>query len=223
MKYFEYIVPFANLFPLIFSGLLAVILVITIVLYFIKRGSMGKYFNKLIASVISLRIFYTIFLTLFQYYAWSQDRFTQLLLDSPIDKAVPLPTIIEKFSWLRESKLGYFIFYSWGRFWVNVLLVIIAAVVFWYFLKLLKRHSDRFFEDGEVELGFLAALIVGWPNFVIFVPAVFVSVVLVSIFRRIFKGEMYTTLGIPFLSAALIVIIFGDKLINFLNLTVLKI
>jgi hypothetical protein len=223
MQYLDYMAQFTNLLPLIFLSLLAVILIITIVLYFIKRGSMGKHFDKLIAGVVSVRIFYAVILTLLQYQSWAKDGFTHLLLQSPIDKAVPLPAIIEKFSWLRESKLGYFIFYSWGRFWISVLLAILAAMAFWWFLKLLKKYSDRFFEDGEVELGFLAALIVGWPDFVIFIPTVFISVVLVSIVRRIFKGEMYTTLGIPFLLAALIVMIFGDKLINLLNLGVLRI
>lgn len=184
---------------------------------------MRKHYKKMIIGVISLRAFYALLLTLMQYYTWSKDKFTQILLSSPIDKAVPLPSIIDKFPWLRDYDLGYFLFYSWGRFWINVFIVAIASMVFWWFLKLLKKYNDRFFENGEVELGFLTALIVGWPNFVIFIPAVFVSVVLVSIFRKIFKGELYTTLGAPFIFAALIVLVFGERIIQLLHLGTLKI
>lgn len=74
-----------------------------------------------------------------------------------------------------------------------------------------------------MELGFLTALIVGWPNFVIFVPMVFISVIIVSIFRRLFYGETYTTLGIPFLLAALTALLAGSRLIHFFRLEVLNI
>lgn len=106
---------------------------------------------------------------------------------------------------------------------MNVLLSIVVAFAFYAFLKALKKHNDRFFHEGETELGLLLALIVGWPNFVVFVPLVFLAVVLVSIFRGIYMKEMYTTLGTPMLLAALITMIFGSYLIGAFGLTVLKI
>jgi len=66
-------------------------------------------------------------------------------------------------------------------------------------------------------------MIVGWPNFIIFIPLVFVSVVLVSIFRGLYFKEAYTTLGVPMLLGALTTMIFGSYLIELLQLTVFKI
>lgn len=158
-------------------------------------------YKSLVISSLAFHIFYAALLTAGQYYVWSQSEFTKLLLDSP----------------------GYFLFYSWGRFWINVLLTISAAFVFYLVLRLLKKYQERFFDEGETELGLLMALLVGWPNFAVFVPLVFVFVIPVSIFRRLFLKESYTNLAVPFFIAALVLLLWGDLLIKILNLDVLKI
>lgn len=183
-------------------------------------------YKKLITGLLGFRIFYALLLTINQYYIWSQNQFTQLLLNSPLGQAIPNSGIFNKIcqlSIVNCQKSGYFIFYSYGRFWLNVFIAIGVAFVFYLFLKFLKKYQERFFEEGETELGFLAALIVGWPNFVVFLPLVFVSVVLISLFRRLVLKEVYTTLGWPFILAVLIMLVFGDQLIKILNLGVLKI
>lgn len=168
---------------------------------FLAAASRVISYKLLVISSVAFHLFYAAFLTLGQYYVWSQSEFTKLLLDSP----------------------GYFFFYSWGRFWINALLAIVLPFIFYLFLRLLKKYQERFFEQGETELGLLSALIVGWPNFVIFVPLVFVLVIIVSIFRRLFLKEFYTTLGIPFLIAALVLLLLGDVLITLFHLGVLRI
>ena len=187
-----------------------VIIFILAVLIYGLRKSIGLTKSRtLIISSISFHVLYAVLLTISQYYIWSQNKFTQLLLNSSLDLSMPVS--------------GYFLFYSFGRFWLNALITIGAAFVFYLFLKFLKKHRERFFEEGETELGFLSALIVGWPNFVVFLPLVFVFVVLLSIFRRVFLKEFYTTMGIPFLLAALIVLIFGNQIVDILSLGVLRI
>lgn len=158
-------------------------------------------YKLLVIILAAARILYAAFLTAAQYYAWLHGALTKLLLDSP----------------------RYFWFYAYGRFWLNAFIAIGVAFAFYLFLKFLKKYQERFFEEGETELGFLAALIVGWPNFVILVPLVFVSVVLISIFRGIFLKEAYTTLGWPFLLATLLTLIWGSWLIPIFRLGVLKI
>lgn len=182
--------------PKIFFG---VILILAFLIYGLRKSIGLTKSRILIISSISFRILYAALLTISQYYTWSQNKFTQLFPSS------------------------YFFFYSYGRFWLNVLISIAVAFIFYLFLKFLQKHRERFFEQGEAEFGFLSALIVGWPNFVIFLPLVFVSVVLLSIFRRVFLKEFYTTMGIPFLLAALIVLISGNQIVNILGLGVLKI
>ena len=181
-------------------------------------------FKALLIFIIAFRVFYAGLLSVTQYYVWSGAELTKSLINSPLSPDVPLSNFFrENLSFIFNSKLGYFLLYSWGHFWVNVLLTIAVAAVFYAFLKALKKYNDRFFNEGEVELGFLLALVVGWPSFVIFIPLVFVSVILVSIFRGLYFKEAYTTLGIPMLLAALVTMIFGSNLIEIFGLAVLKI
>ncbi|OGE83915.1 MAG: hypothetical protein A3B23_03435 [Candidatus Colwellbacteria bacterium RIFCSPLOWO2_01_FULL_48_10] len=180
-------------------------------------------YKSLVISAVAFRLLNVLMLSAAQYYVWAQSKFTQILLDSPIDTTVPQEGIVGLFPGLFQTKLGYFFLYSWGRFWINLILIFLVAYGFWAFLKLLKKHKERFFDTGEVELGFLMSLLVGWPNFVIFIPAVFLSVILVSIFRGIFLKEPYTTLGWPFIVAGAIAIVFGNYFITALNLGVLRI
>ena len=190
-----------------------IVFALSVFLYFSRHKKVISY-KLLVISVIGFRFFYALLLTIGQYYVWSKNGLTQLLLNAPLDKS------ITDFSFLN---FGYFLFYSYGRFWLNVFIAVAVAFVFYSFLKFLKKYQERFFEEGETELGFLAALIVGWPNFVVFLPLVFVSVVLISLFRRLILKEIYTTLGWPFVLATLITLIWGNKLIQILNLGVLRI
>lgn len=172
-------------------------------------------YKLLIYLAVGFRVGYAVFLTVVQYLVWLKQPLTKLLLNSPVDQSVPIPFLF------RHS--GYFAFYAFGRFWLNVLIAVGLAFAFYLFLKALKKRQERFFEEGEVELGFLVALIAGWPNFVIFLPLVFVSVVLTSIFRLIFFKEAYTTLGWPFILAIFLILVWGNKLITIFHLGVLRI
>lgn len=193
---------------------------------FLKKEWLHRFVNLkvLIIFTTSFRVFYAGLLSIMQYYIWSQNEFTQLFINSPINSEVPFSNFLrENLSFIFNNKLGYFLFYSWGRFWISALLAIGIAFTFYALLKALKKYNDRFFIEGETELGLLLALIAGWPNFVVFVPLVFLAVLLVSIFRSLYLKEIYTTLGAPMLLAALTTMIFGSNLISVLNLTVLKI
>ncbi|MBI5732407.1 hypothetical protein HY967_00400 [Candidatus Jorgensenbacteria bacterium] len=176
----------------------------------------------LIKMALIFRISYASLLTILQYYLWSNDPFAKLLLNVGIDISLPLP-LVKDLPWLFDNKLGYFIFYSWGRFWLDVVISLVVAYVFYFFLKILKRHQERFFEEGEVGLGLALSLIVGWPGFIIFVPLIFISVVIVSMARQILLGERYTTLGVPFIAAALLTLATGDWLVRVFNLGLFKI
>src|SRR3989344_3109003 len=87
-----------------------------------------NYLKKLAWWSVGFRVFYAAILSLSQYYVWNQDKFTKLFLD-------------------------YIISYSWSRFWIDVLLSFVFAILFWFFLKALQKKEERFFEPGETELG----------------------------------------------------------------------
>ncbi len=179
--------------------------------------------KNLVRAAVYFRIAYAGLLTVTQYYVWANmGTVGEVFLDSPVTKAIPDP-LVGTLSSVFNHPLGYFLFYSYGRFWLNAILSLLIAWVFYKVLIALRKYNGRFFDDGETELGYLMALVVGWPVFVVFVPLVFVCVVLVSIARLLVIKEAYTTLGWPFICAAAICILWGARLIAILNLSALNI
>ncbi len=176
-------------------------------------------YRALLWFTTGFRVFYAVLLTVGQYFFWSENSFSRSLLNTALGKSVPLK-LIQNNPWLFNNRFGYFLIYSWGHFWLNAALSILLAVIFWQILALIKRRNDRFFDKGEVKLGFLSALLVGWPNVLLFVPVAFVFVVMISIIRKIFFREAYTTLGLPFLCAIFLTFLFGNVFLSLCDLSV---
>lgn len=179
-------------------------------------------FRNLIIGGIGARIINAGLLMYIQYSVWSEGGLGNYFLTAPLPKDLPIVGI-KSYGVLFTSKFGYFLFYSWGRFWLSVIISVFVAYVFYVFLKMLSKKTERFFDEGEQELGFVCALVVGWPLFVVFLPLVFFSVVMVSIVRLIIFKEPYTTLGIPFILAMIILFLFGGYAMDLLRLAVLKV
>jgi hypothetical protein len=106
---------------------------------------------------------------------------------------------------------------------LNLFVSLGIAIIFYFFLRALQAHTPRFFEEGEIELGLLAAFLAGWPQFVIFLPLTFLLVLILSFLRTVFLKQLYTTLGALFLLSLLILLIFGEKLSQIFHLIILKI
>lgn len=205
--------------PAFFSALA---LLIAAYIYFPKPGTgAAKKFKLFVGIIIAARVIYSAFLSFLQYYIWKNNELTSFFLNHAAD-----PRSYPKLGILTapfEGRLGYFGLYIFERFWLGALITILVGFLFYVFLKALKRHKERFFEVGETELGFALALLVGWPNFVIFLGLIFVFVLLVSVFRMAFFKERLTTLGLPFILSALCVLIAGQALLQFFHLGVLAI
>lgn len=169
---------------------------------------------------LAAHLIYAAALTGLQYWLWSEDALARILLEMPANGAISGVTKI--FPSIFNTSWGYFLFYSWGRFWLHALLSVVAALVFWWFLRMLARYQERFFVVGETDIGLLAALVVGWPHSIILVPLVFVGVVLVSALRFVVWKERYTTLGWPLLCGAAATLCWGPSLITLLGLAVLR-
>lgn len=150
----------------------------------------------------AVRIGQTIYMTIAQYYAWLAGPLTKDLVSQPLDVHIAQASVAAWIIRVFHIHAGYFVFYVYGRFWINALLGIGAAFLFLGVLAFLKKYRARFFDDGELPLGLVAALAVGWPLIVGFVPLVFVGVVVVSLARLIFFKKKYTTLGWPMFFAA---------------------
>ncbi len=207
--------------PNVFFG---VIIALAILFYFLTQKNpenLRPYFKRLAWWTIGFKVFYAAIMTVGQYFVWNSDQFSRLFLSQPLK--MPGLSPVEVIPIFSNSKLGYFLFYSWGHFWLNALVSIALAFVLWAFLKMIQKKEARFFYPGETELGFVLTLAVGWPNFVVFLPLAFLSVVLVSLFRMIFMKESYTTVGWPFILAAIFAFVLGQAIIGSFDWQLLKI
>ena len=187
--------------------MLLVIIVIAAILYGCRRISTSRrrtWFIRLTGIVIGLRVGVALARTGAQWYVWAHDPLGKLLLP---------PT----------QSITVFTRYVWTHFWINVVISLGLGLGMALVLIALRKRNARFFEEGEVALGTLMAFTVGWPYFVIFFPLVFVLVVLLSVVRSLFFKESFTTLGVPFLVAALLALLFGMRMIAFLHLSALVI
>ncbi len=165
---------------------------------------------------------YAALLTLGQYLVWRGDWWGKQFLNTSLAPSLPIP-LIQLFPDFFGGRLGYLIFYSWGRFWLHALLAVGVAALFWGFLRLLKRRRERFFEEGETELGFACALAAGWPGVFPFLMLAFFLVVVFSVVRRVIFREAFTTLGLPFLVAAAAVLACSGALAALFGVSVLGI
>jgi hypothetical protein len=204
--------------PKLFFGLIFLVAA----LFYIRKRFERKVYIKLAKISVGFRFIYTLILMAAQYFVWAADAFSSALLKVPLDSSLPF-VVVQKMPWLFGGRLGYFLFYSWGRFWLNFVLTVIVSLMLWLFLKFLRRYRDRFFEEGEIELGFLTAFISGWPAILVFLPTAFLFVILMSLSRMFLWQEKYTTLGYPFLLAALLTLLFGQKLLALTGLWILKV
>ncbi|MFA6135798.1 MAG: hypothetical protein WC705_00305 [Candidatus Paceibacterota bacterium] len=181
-----------------------------------------KYLKIFCWIVIIFYVAYPLVTSFLQYRLWSSNDFAKNFLENSaslgnIDEINQSP-VLEK---IFGGEMGYFLFYAFNRFWINSLLVLALSLVWLFILKYLVKYQERFFYEGETNLGFLACLCCGWPAFVVFFVFLFIMIILVSLVKKIIFKEEYTTLGIPFVLAGLIGVVFGNIIVNYLGLSVL--
>lgn len=204
MKFFTE--SFLTTLPVIFF---TVALVVSLLFSFLREKLFPDYslFEKLrvlIVAVILFRISYPLMLSVAQYFIWSSQEFTKLLLPP-------------------HQPISYFLVYIIGRFWIDQAIAIAVSLSFYVVLMLLKKYQPRFLSKEEILLGFLMALLVGWPNIVIFVPMVFLSAIAMSVINMTMLRVKYTGLYFPFLFAGLFTFVFGSTILALLGLTVLQV
>ena len=193
-------------------------------LYF-KHKSNEEYLKKIskkgIYAVFGFKIIYAIFLTLAQYFVWENNNITKVLLKLPVgEKALMSFGFLSRF-FNRDN--GYYYFYVFARYWLVILISFAVAYLFYLLLKGLKKYKERFFIGGEPDIGFALAFLIGWPDFVLFLPGIFLLIIPVSIFRMLVIKEKLTTLGWPFIISAVFAVILGYSLLNVFQLASISI
>lgn len=207
--------------PVIFS---LVFIAVTGFLYFRHKNNeeyLKKIAKKGIYAVFGFKIIYALFLTLAQYFVWNNNGLTRALLKSPVEeKALMAFGFLSKF-FNRDG--GYYYFYVFARYWLVIIISFAVAYLFYLLLKGLKKYKERFFIGGEPEIGFALAFLVGWPDFVLFLPGIFMLIIPVSIFRVVIFKEKLTTLGWPFIVSAILAVILGYSLLDIFQLAPISI
>lgn len=151
--------------------------------------------------LVSVAVIFTLalFSSFLQYAVWKGDPLSQKLLPP-------------------HQSILYFAKYAGTHFWLAPILALIVSAAFYGLLTALKRKNERFFEEGETELGATALFLVGWPRAVVFLPAAFLAVIAISAFKLALKRGAYTTLGAPFLFGLAVTLAWGFALLRAIGL-----
>jgi hypothetical protein len=203
----SYLSPFQR-----FPKILERILKITVTIFSLKK----------IAILLTLYyILYPLFLTLGQYYIWQSNEFTKLLLEQPLSRDVAVIFLFKPLRFLFDTELGYFVHYALGRFWLGSLITIVSSYILFGVLRLVQKYRGGFTSD-EIIFYLIAALIVQWPQVLIFTVLALVFAVVHSIINTVRKIEE-TSLAPALVLAFIATYFFGLMPIDILNLRVLLI
>lgn len=148
------------------------------------RERYPKYLSFIGLGVLIGRIIEALLLSLYQHSIWQSQPFGQAFL-----------------------RFGYFIPYVFQHFWLDLCLSLLVSCLFFLFLKSLGSQKKRFLDIGEAELGGVLGFIAGWPNTLIFISLSFLLVLISSVLKAIRQKNSLTTLSLPFILSASIVIV----------------
>lgn len=169
--------------------------IIAAAFYFWRVRFMHRLFFVSVAVFFALALL----LTFFQYALWKGDPLSTNLLPP-------------------HQSILYFTKYAGTHFWLAPLLSLIVSGAFYGILAALKRTNERFFDEGEIELGALAAFLAGWPRVIVFLSVVFLAVIVISGIKLALRKGAYTTLGIPFLIGLAAALACGVTILEWLGL-----
>lgn len=172
----------------------------------------------LVAITVVLHLGYAAFLTWGQYVVWENNEFTKIFLAEPLSPDAPLPIIFE---WTRpyfERPLGYFAFYSFGRFFSGIIALFVMTGMLVAFLKIRARYRPINFAENDISAIALAVLIAGWPGVIALIPLGFLCAIFISLGARILYGIERIYLPPAFLIVAPIALTWGASILEFFNL-----
>jgi hypothetical protein len=201
-------------------GILAFLIVTALFPRNIHR--LERWYARLAVAAAVFIVAYTVFLTLGQYHVWSNNAFTRILLTLPVDEtAVPQGAFFNKLADSIGQPIGYFLFYAYGRFWIELFITLGVSLGLHLILRALRRVRPLMFTHGDVWLITLGTLLSGWPKLLVFLIAFFLfSVFFVIIQQFIFKKQGTDSL-VPTISALVLTLFFGNQFITLFGWSVL--
>lgn len=163
-------------------------------------------------AVISLVFFRSAFVSVFQYYSWSQG-------DG-----------ISKYFLPPYQSIGYFLGYIWQHYWFNFVIVLSSSLLLASFFYVAndyfkQRKGTVVFQKEEFWFMIFGAFFVMWPGFLLFVILGFLFTAIEKLILA-FVGGKTDNIGcyFPFLISMLIVmadvLFWGSYLVKLFNLDV---
>lgn len=169
-------------------------------------------YAKLAFTAFSVRILFALFISWGQYYVWSiASDVTKTLLRSPLDMSVPFTSYLEWTRFLFRGHLGYFLYYAWGHFWLNIILLLLVSGAVYLLFSLWEKHRGGFGEQGPL-LIFSLMMSIGFPEVLVLVVLGFVCALSGFIYMAMKRGSLSVQIEPFFIIAAFISLFFAHTI-----------
>lgn len=206
---------------MIFLAFDLIVLILAGYWYWKNSEKTAAFFKRLVLVTLGLKMLAAAFFTWSQWYVWHLSR--PEFLSLPLSSNLKLFGAFKIFDFLKSIKGGYFIFYSFGHFWLELLLALLVAAGWWFLLKLVAKYKEVTVTSDELLLAWITAVIAGWPGIVLYVPIVFMLMALGMLYFRLRKIDKLVAMGWPVIMSSTIVLVAGTFLVELLGLAVLKV
>lgn len=124
-----------------------------------------------------------------------------------------------------HQPINYFLRYSWQHFIMSPTIGILASLgLVLYFLTLNIIFKKQYLDLEDMLILVSGAMIVGWPNLIVYLGIAFVLTILRIFYLFYVKREMRRVpMTAALIIAAFITLLIGEKLVEILNIGFLKV
>jgi hypothetical protein len=186
-----------------------IFLIIVGIRYFKPSWVKNISYRKLFFGTIGIHVFYGLFISWGQYYVWANgSEMTKMLVNLPISAETPFPKILWWARSLFENNLGYFLYYIWGRFWLNIFISFLTSGLIFLIFKTWKHYRGGFQEGGPLFL-LILMLISGFPGILVNVSLGFIFAVILF-FVNYLKKRTVLNIEPVFIFSTLISLLFTN-------------
>jgi hypothetical protein len=181
-------------------GVWAIFLVIVTIRFFRPEWMANISFAKLAIFAIGIHLLYGLFVTWGQHHVWAYGTdVTKALLSLPLPKQVPI------YEWIRPlftRNGGYFAFYAWSHYWLDITLTLVLSGVLWQIFKVWASRRGNFLDDGP-DLLLVLMLVAGSISFrgIILLLALGFAAALLSFGYAYYKKERVVLIEPAFIVA----------------------
>ncbi len=159
--------------PLIFSGIILVLIILIYLSDFYKKLKIFQKisFKKLAWFLIGATLIFDFGLVLVQYFVWQSNNFSSFFLPP-------------------YQPWSYFLSYSFFHFFLADIVSLFLALFFYSIFKVFGKYKAQFISDRELDLLFLASLLIASPKILFFIPLLLFLGVLSSLFNFLVFKKM---------------------------------